>query len=122
MQHIAGGPDEEETCRIKKVVKNVKVKATSEQKDSIWIKMNRIYYIPGKLSKETIETRIGLVKFLNIRVTQLQTSRQRGSRQSTKENKMRLASDFFSAVLDGIRQQNNVERMLRKKGYDPIIP
>lgn len=58
MQHIARGPDEEETCRIKKVVKNIKVKATSEQKDSIWIKMNRIYYIPGKLSKETIETRM----------------------------------------------------------------
>lgn len=69
--------------------------------------MNRIYYIPGKLSKEIIETRTGLVKFLNIRnnkSTLLQKHPDRGSRQSTTGNKIRPASDFFLAVLDGIRQ------------------
>lgn len=86
--------------------------------------MNRISCIPGKLSKDTIEIRIALVKFLNLSITKASYYKlpSRSSRPSTKKKKMRLTLDFFSAVLDAIGQWNNVERMLRRKGCDSTIP
>lgn len=53
IQHTARVPDEERTNGNENTVKNVKEKAISETKDSIW-QMNRIFSIPGKLSIETI--------------------------------------------------------------------